>query len=120
MNYQNQNILAPTRVLNISSNDFFLSITDDYRTINVKWEDVTHIIAGKIKRKNPPYNLVFFIKDYKEAFLIDSSSFNFKSFLEQSIIKNELKFLKLTNLFVSQAHKAFIDWQTKKKIKNKD
>ena len=120
MNYQNQNILAPTRVLNISSNDFFLSITDDYRTINVKWEDVTHIVAGKIKRKNPPYNLVFFIKDYKEAFLIDSSSFNFKSFLEQSIIKNELKFLKLTNLFVSQANKAFIDWPTGNMIQNKD
>lgn len=119
MNFQN--VLAPIRVLNITSNDFFLSITDDYKTINVKWEDVTHVICGRIKRKNPPYNLIFFIKEFKESFLIDSASFNFKSFLDnQSIVKNELKFLKVVNTFVSQAKKAFIDWPTDNMVQNKN
>ena len=112
--------LAPIRVLNINSNDFFLSIVDDYKTTNVKWENITHIIGGKIKRRNPPYNLVFFINDIKEPFLIDASSFNFKNFLDKSIVKNESKFLKFAEIFISKAQKAFIDWSTQDSIKNKD
>lgn len=111
------NLIRPKRVLSATANKIMLYITDDYGTEEVYWSAVTHVIAGRMKKKSIPHVMVFFVKNYTEAFLIESSSFNFKSFLSKTVTRRDQKFLQLIKTFSQSSVKAFIDWPLRDAVK---
>ncbi|MCQ2736510.1 MAG: protein kinase, partial [bacterium] len=113
-------LLRQKRILNASHNEIVISLSDDYGTSETIWTSITHIIAGKLKRKIESYMLVFFIKNSDEAFIIDSTSFNFKNFLSAHVIRQEQKFLQALKIFVKYSKKAFIDWPVRDSTKTDD